>query len=128
MTLPVVHAEIIGRSPAVLRSFYADLFGWGFDTSANVADSVSDEGEYGFVDPGRTPDGAGIPAGIGGGADRAPHTVFYVGVPDVEAALAQAEKLGGTHVLGPDRAPGRDLAVAQFRDPEGNLIGLAGPA
>ncbi|MGW3965477.1 VOC family protein [Amycolatopsis sp. NPDC005003] len=54
--------------------------------------------------------------------------VFYVGVPDVAAALAEAERLGGTRRMGPDRAPGRDLVVAHFADPEGNLIGLAGPA
>jgi predicted enzyme related to lactoylglutathione lyase len=53
---------------------------------------------------------------------------FYVGVPDVEAALRRAERLGGTRRMGPDRAPGRDLVVAHFTDPEGNLIGLAGPS
>ena len=47
-------------------------------------------------------------------------------VPDVAAAPAEA--LGGTRRSGPDRAPGRDLVVAQFTDPEGNLVGLAGPA
>ncbi len=54
--------------------------------------------------------------------------VFYVGVPDVAAALTEAERLGGTRRMGPDRAPGRDLVVAHFTDPEGNLVGLAGPA
>jgi hypothetical protein len=49
-------------------------------------------------------------------------------VPDVEAALTDAERLGGTRVMGPERAEGRDLVVAHFTDPEGNLIGLAGPA
>jgi predicted enzyme related to lactoylglutathione lyase len=54
--------------------------------------------------------------------------IFYVGVPDVEAALRKAESLGGTRRMGPDQAPGRDLVVAHFTDPQGNLIGLAGPA
>jgi adenylosuccinate lyase len=45
---------------------------------------------------------------------------------DVEAALAQAEALGGTRRMGPTRAPGVDLVVAKFTDPEGNLVGLAG--
>ncbi len=31
--------------------------------------------------------------------------LFYVGVPNVEAALAQAESLGGTRMMGPDRPP-----------------------
>ncbi len=49
---------------------------------------------------------------------------FYVGVPDVEAALQRAESLGGTRQMGPDRAP-TGLIVGHFTDPAGNLIGLA---
>jgi uncharacterized protein len=48
-----------------------------------------------------------------------------VSVPDVEAALQNAERLGGTRVIGPDGTPG-NLVVGQFTDPEGNLIGVAG--
>jgi predicted enzyme related to lactoylglutathione lyase len=65
---------------------------------------------------------------VGGGAGYHPHVVFYIGVPDVEAALQKAERLGGKRTMGPEQAPGRDLVVAHFTDPEGNLIGLAGPA
>ncbi|MEV4512770.1 VOC family protein [Dactylosporangium sp. NPDC049525] len=122
MAQPVVHFEIIGTAPAGLRDYYGQLFGWQFDTSGPVAPSVSAAGDYGFA----TTDG--IPGGVGGGPGFAPHVVFYVGVPDVEAALQDAERLGGTRRMGPERAPGRDLVVAQFTDPEGNLIGLAGPA
>jgi uncharacterized protein len=123
MPQPVVHFEIIGAAPDRLRSYYGSLFGWEFDTSGPVSAEVSDPGEYGFI----APAGGGIAGGVGGGAGYDPHVVFYVGVPDVGAALARAESLGGTRVIGPDRAPGRDLVVAQFTDPEGNLIGLAGP-
>ena len=56
------------------------------------------------------------------------HVIFYVGVPDVEAALQKAERLGGTRRMGPDQAPGRDLVVGHFTDPEGHLIGLASSA
>jgi hypothetical protein len=122
MAQPVVHFEIIGRDPGKLRGYYGDLFGWEFDTGGPVAPSVSRPGEYGFAE---TP---GIPGGVGGGAGHDPHIVFYVGVPDVEAALRRAESLGGRRAMGPERAPGRDLVVAHFTDPEGNLIGLAGPA
>lgn len=121
---PVVHFEIIGTDPAKLRDFYGELFGWEFDTSGAVAPSVSQAGEYGFTEPGGDP----IPGGIGGGPGYRPHVVFYVGVPDVGEALRKAESLGATRVLGPEQAPGRDLVVAQFTDPESNLIGIAGPA
>ncbi|MBL7255431.1 VOC family protein [Paractinoplanes lichenicola] len=123
MTHPVVHFEIIGTDPAALRGYYGSLFGWSFDTSGPVAASVSEPGSYGF-----TPAGDTIPGGVGGGAGFRPQTVFYVGVPDVEEALRRAEALGGRRVMGPERPEGRDLVVAHFTDPEGNLIGLAGPA
>jgi hypothetical protein len=128
MGQPVVHFEIIGTDPQRLRGYYGSLFGWAFDTSGPIAASVSEPGDYGFTDPTADSDGPGIPGGVGGGVKHQPHVVFYVGVPDVEAALQKAEELGGSRAMGPERAPGRDLEVAHFTDPEGNVIGLAGPA
>ena len=125
MGQPVVHFEIIGRDPAGLRDFYRSLFGWEFDTSGPVVAAVSEAGNYGFVEPKPARSGAGIPGGVGGGSGYESHVVFYVGVPDVEAALSQAERLGATRCWGPEQSPGRDLRVGQFLDPEGNLIGLA---
>ena len=126
MASPVVHFEIIGTDPGQLRRYYGDLFGWEFDTSGPVAEAVSQAGNYGFVDSGS--DEVGIPGGVGGGPGYDSHVLFYVGVPDVEAALQQAESLGGTRRMGPDQAPGAALVVGQFTDPEGHLIGVAGPA
>jgi predicted enzyme related to lactoylglutathione lyase len=118
----VVHFEIIGSDPTRLRGYYGELFGWAFETGGPVAQAVSAEGDYGFtaLEP--------IPGGIGGGPGYPPHVVFYVGVPDVTAALERAERLGGTRRMGPERSAGSDLVVAHFTDPEGNLVGLAGPA
>ena len=127
MGQPVVHFEIIGRDPAKLRSYFGALFGWEFDLSSPVAETVSEPANYGFVNRNTTKDGTGIPGGIGGGAGYDGHVVFYVGVPNVEAALRQAESLGGTRRMGPERAP-TGLVVGHFTDPEGNLIGVAGPA
>ena len=127
MAYPVVHFEIIGKDPEKLRDYFGALFGWQFDTSSPVADAVSEPANYGFVDRVPTPDGAGIPGGVGGGAGYPSHVVFYVGVPDVEAALSEAERLGGQRQMGPERAP-TGLVVGHFTDPEGNLIGVAGTA
>jgi predicted enzyme related to lactoylglutathione lyase len=52
------------------------------------------------------------------------HVTFYVEVPDVEAALAKAESLGGTRLMGPDEVPGMGIVLGHFSDPEGRLIGL----
>jgi predicted enzyme related to lactoylglutathione lyase len=48
---------------------------------------------------------------------------FYVGVPDVEAALAQAERLGGSRMMGPEKVM-EDIEIGLFSDPEGHVIGL----
>lgn len=125
MSCPVVHFEIIGKDPDALRSYFGALFGWDFDTPAPVAQEVSDPDKYGFHDLVTAEDGSGIRGGVGGGLDRDPHAVFYVGVTDVAAALARAEKLGGTRRMGPARSPS-GLVVGHFTDPEGNLIGVAG--
>jgi predicted enzyme related to lactoylglutathione lyase len=100
---PVVHFEITGGDPAELRSFYGDLFGWEFDTSAPVADAISESGNYGFIHRYTTDDGTGIPGGVGGGAGYEGHAIFYVGVPNVEVALRRAESLGGRRRMGPRR-------------------------
>jgi predicted enzyme related to lactoylglutathione lyase len=127
MSQPVVHFEIIGRDPATLRSYYAELFGWEFQVGDAATEAVSGPGQYGFVDGRHTGDGTAINGGVGGGENHEPRVLFYVGVPDVEAALLKAESLGGTRRLGPEGTPG-GLMVGQLADPEGNLIGVAGPA
>jgi uncharacterized protein len=125
MGQPVVHFEVIGTDPQRLRGYYGELFGWEFDTSGGVASAVSEAGNYGFV---QNPDGAGIPGGVGGGTSYPARALFYVGVPDVEDALREAESLGGTRTMGPEQAPGSALVVGHFTDPEGNLIGVAATA
>jgi predicted enzyme related to lactoylglutathione lyase len=44
-------------------------------------------------------------------------------VPDVEAALQKAESLGGTRMMGPEKIMDM-VELGQFKDPEGNLIGV----
>ena len=52
-------------------------------------------------------------SGIGGGIGQMPegmgdgYATFYVDVDDVETALAKAEKLGGTRLMGPETRDGR---------------------
>lgn len=107
MGQPLVRFEVIGNDAANLRSYDGELFGWAFDTDVPVAEAVSEAGNYGFVDRYTTDDGTGVRGGVGGGAGSRAHAVFYVGVPDVEAAVQAAA-----------------VAVGHFTDPEGNLIGV----
>ncbi len=123
MGYPVVHFEIIGKDGDALRAYYGELFGWEFDTDNPM--------KYGIVsrEQNTTSEGVGIGGGIMGSADFPGYVTFYVAVPDVEAALAQAESLGGTRTMGPEEVmPG--LVIGLFTDPEGNMIGVltgAGP-
>jgi len=64
---------------------------------------------------------------VGGGTGYLSHVIFYVGVPDVEAALREAERFGGKRQMGPERAP-TGLVAGYFIDPRANLTGVAGPA
>jgi predicted enzyme related to lactoylglutathione lyase len=111
MGQPVVHWEIGAKDSEKLQSFYARLFDWKID--------ANNPWEYGMVSTG----GQG---GIDGGIMRSKgeaYLTIYVLVDDLQAYLDKAESLGGSAVLSPTPIPGVG-AVAAFRDPEGNLIGL----
>jgi predicted enzyme related to lactoylglutathione lyase len=105
MGRPVVHSEIMGTDADKLHAFYSELFGWEI---ANVDAPV----RYGLVsrEANVNADGAGIGGGIGSGAGSS-HVTFYVEVPDVEAALAKAESLGGKRLMGPDTAGPVELGL-----------------
>jgi uncharacterized protein len=118
MGKPVVHFEIIGQDAERLMRFYEDLFDWDIDSDNPL--------HYGVVarEGNTTTDGVGIGGGVGPaqpGSDG--HVTFYVEVPDIDAALSQAETLGGTRLWGPLQATDQ-FELGQFTDPEGHMIGL----
>lgn len=127
MGRPVVHFEIVGTDPNALRDYYGGLFDWEFDTGDAVSEKVSQPGQYHFVDGSTTGDGDGVNGGVCGGEGFGPRALFYVGVPDVEEALRRAESLGGKRLLGPEPRSG-DFTVGQFADPQGTVVGVAGPS
>jgi predicted enzyme related to lactoylglutathione lyase len=114
----VVHFEIMGKDGEKLRSYYSELFGWKIDADNPM--------NYGIVQRDGNTTGDGI--GIGGGVGAAPegydgHVTFYVEVSDVEAALARAESLGGSRMMGPHKVPdGPEIGL--FNDPEGHPVGV----
>lgn len=117
MGQPVVHFEVIGKDGEKLHSFYSNLFDWEIDADNPM--------NYGIVarEGNTNADGVGIGGGVAGYEGQDGHVTFYVEVADVEAALAKAESLGGTRVMGPDKVTdGVELGL--FKDPEGHLIGL----
>ena len=118
MGQPVVHFEIIAKDAETMRGYYSELFGWEIDANNPM--------NYGTVQrEGNTnPDGVGIGGGIGTGPEGYEgHVTFYVEVPDVEVALAKAESLGGTRMMGPE-TPMEGVVIGLFTDPEGNTVGV----
>ena len=102
MSNRIIHFEIMGSDAGKSQKFYADMFGW------KLGEPAPELGNYAMADSST----AGLSGGIGcegpGGRVR---TTFYVDVPDLQAAL--------------DRAiPGTSISLAQFTDPDGNLVGL----
>ena len=112
MPNPIVHAEIRSADPDVTRAFFGALFGWTFPEGAIP--------EYTYVDCG-IPNT--LPAGIGPVQGGKQLVTFYVGVDDIDAAVASAERLGGAVVQAPTHVPG--VAFALIADPAGQVVGLA---
>ncbi len=52
-----------------------------------------------------------------------PLVTFFVGVDDIDAAVSEASRLGGTVVQPTMRVPG--VAFALIADPAGQVVGLA---
>ncbi|MDP9297822.1 MAG: VOC family protein [Actinomycetota bacterium] len=112
MANAVTHFEIHGRDGRKAQDFYASLFGWKIDADNPM--------NYGIVS---APDGEGIGGGISRAMGGEPMVTIYVEVEDLEATLKTAESLGGKTVLPPSDVPGGPK-LAQFADPDGNVIGL----
>jgi predicted enzyme related to lactoylglutathione lyase len=108
----VVHFEASAKDGNALREWYAKTFGWQFN--------VMPEMDYATVDNG----GAGINGGIGGqGPAPKSAAIFYVAVPDLQKTLDEVEKQGGKTTMPVMEIP-NIVTLAQFTDPDGNLVGL----
>ncbi len=113
-TNPVTWFEILGNDGASLQKFYGDLFGWKIDAANPM--------NYGMVEG---KDG-GIGGGISAAQDAKPQVTVYVVVDDLQAMLDKAKGLGGEIVMPPMDVPGGPK-IAQFKDPQGNVIGIMIP-
>jgi len=104
--------EIACQDGTTLRQFYRKLFDWQFEPR--------DRNGYSQIEAETEP-------GVAGALHEERHgpieTLIYVEVPDLEKALAAAEELGGKTIVPPTEAAG-ERRIAQFEDPEGNIIGL----
>jgi predicted enzyme related to lactoylglutathione lyase len=121
MGAPVVHFEIVGTDAQALRSYYSSLFGWEFQTDNPM--------DYGLLEreANLNADAIGIGGGIGAAPEGYPgHVTFCVEVPDVEEALARAERLGGSRMMGPETVA-EGIEIGLLGDPEGHVVGVMRP-
>jgi predicted enzyme related to lactoylglutathione lyase len=112
MPNPIVHAEIRSADPDATRAFFGELFDWKFPEGAVPG--------YTYIDS-SVPHA--LPGGIGPMQGGTPLVTFFVGVDDIDAAVADAARLGGRIVQEPVRVPG--VAFALIADPAGQVVGLA---
>lgn len=108
---PITLVVISAGNLAASVGFYRELFGWAFQPiSAELAGAVPPAGPT-----------AALRAGPQGGS---PAVVPYIGVPDVDGALARLVDAGGTLERAPWEIPGVGR-LARFKDPSGTIYGLS---
>jgi predicted enzyme related to lactoylglutathione lyase len=116
----VVWNELNTRDPEAARSFYGDVFGWGFEerefeTGAYTSIKVGDATVGGMIDiTGRAPDE--VPA----------HWLVYFAVEDTDATVARATDSGGGVALAPFDIGGVGR-IGIVKDPFGAVFAVMTP-
>jgi predicted enzyme related to lactoylglutathione lyase len=100
--------------------FYSEVFGWektdAMDMGENgIYQMFGPEGAEGFTYGGMMNKPAEMPA--------PPHWLYYIMVPDIEAAASTVKELGGQVVMGPMEVPGGDM-IAMCLDPQGAMFAV----
>ena len=103
--------EIMAANGSALQQFYSDVFGWQLQKAPGDFNYAMLTGEDG-----------GIGGGIGD-SQQGNYVTVYVEVDDPQAMLDQIEQKGGQTVVPVSEIPNM-VTFAQFRDPEGNVVGL----
>jgi predicted enzyme related to lactoylglutathione lyase len=100
--------------------FYSGVFGWEKTESMDMGENgiyqmFGPEAAEGFSYGGMMNKPAEMPA--------SPHWLYYILVPDVEAAVSTVKELGGQVHHGPIEVPGGDM-IAMCMDPQGSAFAL----
>ncbi len=100
---PIVFFDIAGPDAARLKEFYAGNFGWDIAPS-NMIQTPQLQGTL-RQDP--------------------PEKILYIGVTDLDAAMAKVKASGGTIETPKLPTPSGEQFVL-FKDPAGNRMGMVG--
>jgi predicted enzyme related to lactoylglutathione lyase len=117
----VVHFELPADDLARATKFYADAFGWNLTPIPGQPSALATTTPTG--ENGMPSDAGAINGGIASRGGPITNPLITLDVPDIEAAFARIEELGGKRVQ--ERMPVGDMGfVAYFADLEGNVMGL----
>ncbi|MCJ2179594.1 VOC family protein [Novosphingobium album (ex Hu et al. 2023)] len=111
--------ELMANDPDAAIAFYQNHFGWGQEGEMPMGPL----GSYRFIQCGGD--------GIGAVMARMPQApmpfwTYYIGVDDIDRAIAAVSAGGGSVINGPDQIPGGEFALSGV-DPQGATFGLVGP-
>ncbi|RYD67913.1 MAG: VOC family protein [Sphingomonadales bacterium] len=113
--------ELQSPDDTAALAFYEKLFG----ITKVGAMPMGAMGDYSFIANGESA-GEAIGAVMRAPGEGKPGWGFYFRVPDIHAAKARVEELGGTVHHGPTEVPGGEMTL-QASDPEGIFFGLVAP-
>ncbi|WP_109506043.1 VOC family protein [Nocardioides speluncae] len=106
--------EVGTADAAESRRFYGELFGW------RIAPDEQSPVPYDLF----YADGENAVGGLADtGGELPSYAIFYVEVPDAEAAAERAESLGGKILVPPQSTP-QGHRFAHILDPHGNHLGV----
>jgi len=112
--------ELLTTDVGAAEKFYKAVVGWTtapFDGASAPYTVLNDAAGTGIGGMMRLPDGMNVP----------PHWVMYLGVPDIDQAIARIEELGGKTLSPPIDVPD----VGRMRtmiDPQGAMFSIIQPA
>lgn len=111
--------ELATSDPDGAIAFYEKHFGWGQEGEMPMGEL----GAYRFIQRGNVGIGAVMPLMEG---YPVPVWNFYIGVDDIDRALAEVAANGGTITNEPMEIPGGEYAMNAI-DPQGAAVGFVGP-
>lgn len=111
--------ELMTDDPQAALAFYRKHFGWAQEGAMDMGDL----GHYRFIQHGGIGIGAVMGRMPGSPANMWSH---YIGVDDIDRAVAAVQPGGGSIIVDPMEIPGGEFS-ANGVDPQGAVFGLVGP-
>lgn len=111
--------ELMATDADAALAFYQRHFGWGQEGAMDMGEM----GSYRFLQCGDVTIGALMPKPP---QAPVPFWTYYIGVDDIDRAIASVNAGGGKVVHGPMEIPGGEFALNGI-DPQGAPFGLVGP-